>query len=175
MEPKDIKADSIQTVVCEVMEKLKPIPMDEDTTRLMLSFLLDKSSKERSVELFGKIWQAQVMAKRMKVQFGRDMDPRCAILIAMWAQSVGSCVLYMYYCQYMCNKMKIEGELTLDIMCEKIFPWGFFQDTDIHKVWDSQKVNNRAENFKDIDLGNSGDNMVDYGLAAESLMVTEAA
>lgn len=110
--PKDIKSDSVEKIVCEAMGQLKSVPMDEDTTAVMLRFMMDPGSKLAAENIVKGIWQAVAMRDRMKGQFGRDMDPRAAILITMWAKSVGSCLLYMYYCHWMCIKKNIQGEFT---------------------------------------------------------------
>lgn len=104
----------------------------------------------------------------MEGQFGREMDSRCAILIAMWAQSIGSCLLYMYYVQWMCKQKGIGGKFTMDHLLQ-FFPMGFFKDEDQHTIWDSQKVDCRIENFKGLDLKTGGDNLIDYALSSMSM------
>jgi len=166
--PKDIKSDSVATIVCEPMSKLKSVPMDMDTTSVMLKFMMDPGSKLAAEGIIKQVWQATAMRERMKGQFGRDMDPRVAILLTMWAKSIGSCLLYMYYCHWMCEKKGIKGEFTIDHLVE-FFPMGFFEEEDIHKVWDSQKVDNRRENFDGTELTGGGDNLIDYALASQSM------
>ncbi len=169
IQPKDIKTDSIEKVVCEAMDAIRTVPMDKDTSKVMVMFMLDKDSRKKAGEVFGEIFQATAIIKRMKVQFGREMDPRAAVLIAIWAKSIGACVLYMYYCQYQCIKKNITGEFTMDHLVE-FFPMGFFPDEGIHTVWKSQKVYDAVEAFEGLEINNGGDNLVDYHYAAGSLM-----
>lgn len=169
IQPKDIKPDSIEKVVCEAMENILTVPMDEDTSKVMVMFMIDEDSRKKAMGIFEGIFQSAAIIKRMKAQFGREMDPRAAVLIAIWAKSIGACVLYMYYCQYQCVKRNIIGEFTMEHLVE-FFPWGFFPDEGIHTVWESQKVYDAVEAFKGLEINNGGDNLVDYHYAAGSLM-----
>lgn len=166
--PKDIKSNSVEKIVCEAMGNLKSVPMDEDTTSVMLTFMMDPASEAKADEIIQKIWQAVAIKDRMKGQFNREMDSRAAILITIWAKSIGSCLLYMYYAQWMCRKKGISGKFTMDHLVE-LFPMGFYADEDLHVVWDSQKVDNRKENFEGLDLTKGSDNLIDYALSSESI------
>ena len=170
--PKDIKTDSVESVVCEAMLNKTNVEMDEDTTKMMMAFLMDVNSRKSVEDMFKEhpIFQAKVIMKRMKVQFDRVMDPRAAILITMWAQSVGSCVMYMYYCQYMCIKRNVHGEFTMDNLID-FFPNGFISDDDMHGIWRSQKVDYKdTKAFDGLEVEPGGDNLVDYGYASGSLI-----
>lgn len=169
IQPSDIKTDSIENIVCKGMEKFQSVELSEDVTKLLMTFLLSKDSKEKSIELLKEVWTAAALIKRLKGQFNRDIDPRVAIIIAFEAGSIGSCVLYSYYLQYLCKKKNITGEITLDHFCRDLFPIGLFSENDIHSIWESQKVSNARENFEGLELSPGSDNLVDYGIAATSL------
>lgn len=167
VQPKDMQKNSVETIVCEAMGKLKSVPMDDHTTSVMLKFMMDINSEAKADEIVKQIWQAEAIKARMLAQFGRELDSRCAILIVMWAKSIGSSLLYMYYMQWMCRAKGIQGKLTMDHLVE-IFPMGFFADEDLHTIWDTQKVDNRRENF-DTPEQKGSDNLIDYAIASMSI------
>jgi hypothetical protein len=154
----EIKNDSVETIVCQKMHTLKPVAMNEDSAKALLLFLMDEVSKDKMDQNIDKIWQAKAIIKRLELQFNRKIDSRVAFLIAAHAGTIGSCVLYAYYIQYLCKLNNIE-EFTLDHFGD-YFPNGMFSEDSMREVWDSQKVNR---------TGNGSDNLVDYGFAAKSL------
>lgn len=167
--PKEITPDSVEKVVCEGMSKLRSVPMNDTQSHVLIAFLLSAESEEKSEELLKEIWTADTMIKRMKAQFGREIDPRVAIIIALGHNSIGSCILYGYYLHWKANQLGISGKITLTHFGENIFPFGMFSEEDIRNIWDSQKVYNRDEEFEGLEFSRGTDNLIDYGYASQSL------
>lgn len=169
--PKEITENSIEKIVCEPMDKLKKVPMNEIQSTAMLAFLM-RGSESRNLAnkiLEKQVWTANAMLKRIKAQFDRDIDPRVAALIGLGGYVVGGCILIGYYLQWKANQLGIEGEITMDHFAEKIFPFGLFSENDINQIWDSQKVFNADEEFEGLNLDKGTDNLIDYEYAAQSL------
>jgi hypothetical protein len=154
----EIKPDSIETMVWKKMQQLTPVPMDDDTAEMLMIFMVQPNSDDIAKGVLGKVWTAQAIINRMSAQFGTEIDPKLAIIVAGWAGPIGSCVMYSYYMQYMAKQRNLM-RLKLDDM-SWLFPVGFFDSSDMHAIWDGQKV----------DTERSGsDNLVDYEIAAMSL------
>lgn len=155
----EIQNDSVEVVVCQSMHTMRPVAMSEDSAKALLLFLMDDDSRNKMDQNIDKVWQAQAIIKRLEAQFNKKIDSRVAFLIAAHAGSIGSCILYAYYIQYLCKLNGID-EFTLDHFGD-YFPNGMFSDEQMQEVWDAQKVERS---------GNLGsDNLVDYGAAAKSL------
>lgn len=170
--PKDIKPNSIEEIVCKALDAKKKQPMNEQQSIAMLTFLFggDEGIKLADDILEKQLWTANVLKKRLKAQFDRDLDSRVAVLIGLGGYSVGGCVLFTYYLQWKANELGIRGEITIKDFAEQIFPFGMFSEEDLSLVWKSQKVDNRDERFEDLEIKRGTDNLVDYGHAAQSLL-----
>ena len=91
-------------------------------------------------------------------------DARLLLMMVLICQTPGIAVMYMAYLQYWCKKNFSES-IDLDVFCEKIFPWGFPGDDDLHKLWDSQKVEQNGPG--------SSDNLLDYSMAYQTIQISE--
>lgn len=158
------KPDAVEKIFCEPFEKLKMHPMSKDVSEILVKLLLYKGAFKELPDK-EKPFLYQVIEKRIKYCFTFNIeDPRLILFLAIVAESPGTAVMYMAYIQYWCKKNGVEV-LDLDTFCEKIFPWGFPNEDDLHKLWDEQKVNRKGTH--------GSDNLLDYETAYKSIQITK--
>lgn len=149
---------AIEEIVCIPMDKLKRVPMDNETTGILVNMLfmqgdIDIPEKEKPF-LF------QLIVKRIEHCFTYTVkEQKLVLFLAMLTESPGNAVLLMWYLQWWCFKNNIK-DLTLDLICTRVFPMGFFSNDDLSKIWDAQKVDRE---------GSGSDNLVDYNAAGNSI------
>lgn len=98
-------------------------------------------------------------------------EKRLLLFIALttYEFNIGGMILVGYYVQWRIRKLMEEhittkneidniGILSLDMACEKIFPFGVFTQEIVHEFWDKQKV------------AASPDNLIDHPSAAASFI-----
>lgn len=156
--------DAVEKIVCQPLEKLKRYRMSDDIAEMLVKMMLYKEAFKNIPDDKEKPFIYKLIAKRIECCFTYKIeDPRLILFLAMISETPGKAVMYLAYLQYWCNKSGVQL-LDLDTFCERIFPFVFPSDDDLHKLWDSQKVNR--------DSGGS-DNLLDYGTAYQSIQFTE--
>lgn len=150
---------AIETHLCEKMNSLKRVRMDDDLAMTLAQLLLVPKNK-LEVPQKEKPFLYQLIEKRVEHCFTfRIDDDRLIIFIAALSVSAGTAVMYLWYLQWWCFRNSVEV-IDLNIFCQKIFPMGFFSESDLQNIWDGQKV---CREYL------ASDNLVDYALAGESI------
>lgn len=152
------REDSIQEIVCKPMSNLRVYELDKEKTVIMLALIrLGNNWEMKEGE---ESFITKLMKKRIEAVCSYTITDAALLVVALNIETPGQAVLYIWYLQYQSKKLK-ETHLTLDTICYKIFPNGFFSKEDLHTIWESQKI--RAN-------GMSSDNLVDYISAGESML-----
>jgi hypothetical protein len=154
------QTDAIEKHVALPMSKLQPQACDKETTMLILNMLTMQGSI--TIPLEDKPFLFQLIEKRLPLYSFKIKDDRLTLLLAYVAKSAGIAILYLWYLQWWCKKNGV-SELNLDKACTEVFPWGFFKESDLQAVWDSQKVS-VPENSSMY-----SDNLVDYSRSGHSI------
>lgn len=150
---------AIEVHVCEKMDSLKRVPMDNDLS-LTLAQLCLCPKNELNIPQKEQPFLYRLIEKRVEHCFTfKIYDDRLIIFLAIICVSAGGAVMYLWYIQWWCYKNNVTT-VDLDVFCERIFPMGFFSEDDLHKIWDGQKVKRD---------GMASDNLVDYSLAGVSV------
>ena len=145
----------------EKFESLKRHPLDKETMSLLVSLIMTPGEDEKMKSVISDVFILKIIQKRIEVCMSYTMDDRSMIFLGYVAESPGMAIMYLYYLARWAKNNDCK-RITLEIMCERIFPWGCPSKEDLHKVWDEQKVHR--------EIGQSGtDNLLDYPKAALSL------
>lgn len=118
-------------------------PMSETTAYLMMNLLMgSKLSKEAKEDFLFRI-----IDKRIQVMHSYLMDDEAKAIIATVCDSPGEAVIYCNYLQWKSDTENLPI-ITLNDLCMKIFPFGFFTHKSLKKAWDNQKI--KGDNMLDI-------------------------
>ena len=141
--------------------KLKCNEMDGFKSKTLVGLMLMPKLEMREEE---KPFLVKVMEKRIEHCFTfSTKDQRLLLFLAVVSERVGTAIMYLWYLQYWCFKNNVR-ELTLDIFCQKVFPYGFPSNDTIETIWDAQKVKRD---------GMESDNLLDYASAGSSIQFKE--
>lgn len=148
------REDAIETLFCQPFEKLPRSPMNDELGGMLLRLLFIKDAQ--NIPDKEKPFLYQVIEKRIEHCFTfKITDERLLLFLSVLTESPGQAIMYLTYLQYWCKKNDIR-ELTLDVFCSQIFPWGFPKEDDLRTLWEATKVD-RGETL----MGGS-DNLLDY-------------
>jgi hypothetical protein len=150
--------NAIENIVCKSMDKLKHYPMNEDQTKLLMTLHM---CQQGTLDIPKEFFVSQIMMARSKSFTFEFEDNKIPIFFASICQGPGEAMLYLHYLQYKCKELGVKV-LDINVLCEKIFPMGFFKNEELMEIWDAQKVERS-------DMGSS-DNLVDYMEAARSIL-----
>jgi len=157
--------DGIEKNLCQPMEKLNPQPMSKDLTEVFFKLMLAKDDALDLKEMRKENWLFEAVEKRIEHCLTFTADNRSMFFVTCVSGSIGKCIMYLYYMQYIAKKENIK-HIDFNVFGEKFFPMGFFSDDDLKKMWDSQKVNC----YVDGKRKGGSDNLLDYGAAMKSLI-----
>lgn len=150
----------------DIFQKYSPsTQMDIEETMAYMNMLMSKNpifdTDINDVDKTDSIYQhfkplidsfiVQVFLKRIEVMTTLKISLGGLIILSLHLTSPGTAVMYAYYLYY---KLPENTLVTLNIISEKLFPWGFFSDKQLNDIWDAQKVS--AKEF------GGTDNMIDY-------------
>lgn len=82
-------------------------------------------------------FQLQVFLTRLKHVAKLRITLGAFILIAQHLESAGTAVMYVYY---LWLKLKPHTLITTNVLCEDLFPWGFFSTEQLNSIWSAQKI-----------------------------------
>lgn len=161
------ESDAVEKYFCEKFSEAKFLPMSKDQTEILFKILLTKWSEEQQADiektLLIKSSTYFVLHKRIEKMFNITMDVKSKVFLSTIINSVGTAVMYGTYTAYKMKILKIK-HLTINILCESIFPWGFLDDDTLDVLWKNQKV--WRANQKEF----GSDNLLDYNTAIQSLI-----
>lgn len=149
-----MESNQIEQLIEEHLKDAQRVPMNEQVTRFAVQLVfVDMSGEKLSSE---KPFLMKLIEKRVEVCFTYTISECAALLLAMVAGYPGAAVIYCWYLQYWCKKNNVK-DVTLTRLMDEIFPFGFFSEEDLRRVWEAQKI------------AASPDNMLDHAKYGESL------
>ncbi len=151
--------DKVETVFCIPFEKLRPHPMDEETSGMMIQLLMSHNAPIDIPEK-KKPFLYKVIESRAKASFSFQLtDAKLILFMCVLTKGPGTAVMYLTYMQYWAKKRNVTS-IDFSTFCTDIFPNGFPSEEDLHLLWRDQKVE-RSEG--------GSDNLLDYQSAMKSI------
>lgn len=157
--------ESLARIMSEMHDEYEKenVPMDDEKGRY--SILVMTASNNRINNMYDDFmnhWQCAGFFRRCEYAFNIKFEKRLLVwLCAMTADfGIGGMMLIAYYVRYRAhvleekfvsfkNDLEAHGELTLEMVCEKIFHFGVFEKETVHRFWEEQKVQARPDNLID--------------------------
>lgn len=159
--------------VIDAFKENKPCtPMTEDETRFMFNILLSKDpefSKEigeldKESELYKhfepliKGFQMQIFLKRLEHLTSLRITFGAFLIIATHLENAGSAVMHAFYLH---DKLPANTLVNTVEVATNLFPWGFFSEEQLEKIWDAQKVK-VDDGLDECICYGAHDNLLDY-------------
>lgn len=154
----EIKQNSIEKIFCEEFTKLKPVPLTDSQSEVLINLILDKE-KINAIEIEEKPFLYQLLEKRIEKLHNYKIEVSAMIYLTSILKSPGNVVMYCWYLQYQ-SKIKNIKTFTIDDLVN-IFPIGFPSNDELKKVWDMQKIIRPSMEYSD--------NLLDYKEAGKSM------
>jgi len=155
----------------DIFEKHTPnTPMSKDETMAMFNILMSKDPNlscdlneiDKESEIYKHMkpliesFQARIFLSRIKALTSLKISLGALVILMHHMESPGKAVMLTFY---LYRKLPENILVTVDKIGE-VFPWGFFSDEQLNKIWDAQKVN--SEERKNYTCIGAPDNMIDY-------------
>jgi hypothetical protein len=103
-------------------------------------------------------FQMQIFLKRLEHIAKLRISFGAFIMIAFHLNNPGDAVMYAYYLFHKLPKNSFVG---VDEIANVLFPWGFFSEEQLHKMWDEQKVRD-DDDLNSCTCYGVHDNLLDY-------------
>lgn len=104
-------------------------------------------------------FQIQVFLKRLKHLTTLRITLGALVVMAEHiGASAGVAVMYAYYVHH---KLKPNTLITLEVIANELFPWGFFSEEQLLLMWDEQKVLPK-DGLDEYTCCGAPDNLIDY-------------
>lgn len=143
----------IEEKFCKVIQTLDHYPMNEDQMKLLMSLLMaSKEMPDGLQEALNEEFLWKMLNKRLEICFDFTMCDKSKFFLMNICKSAGNVVMYLTYLQWWCFKKEINHIDLDDIFCTRIFPNGFFKESDLQNIWDNCKIKNHK----------GSDNLLDY-------------
>lgn len=139
----------------------RKVPMTDEQTRYSINIMMaDESAIDEMYNKFKDTFPIGGFFLRCGL-FPIKYQKRLLVWLGLMTYTfgIGGMILIGYWLQwrvcelkekYITVKNEIENEgLSLNIVCEKIFPFGIFNEELVHEFWDRQKVSARPDNLVD--------------------------
>lgn len=167
-----LREDAIELLVCEKMHRLpKNNTLSDESSKFLINLVYMENDPKHPLQKWEgfteKVFLYELLKKRTEFCFTfKFKNPIALLFLVGNIASPGQGILYLWYIQWWTFKNRDVEDNVIDLLtlCEKIFPWGFFSEDDLHKIWDSQKVSTKL--FND---NKGSDNLVDYSVAGNSI------
>lgn len=121
----------------------KTVPMSEEVAYLMVNLLLGSKISEEGRNSF----LFRLIKKRVETMHSYLIDDEATLMISAVAHSPGEAVMYCNYIQWKSDTENLPV-ITLNDLCMKLFPFGFFSHESLEKAWDNQKI--KGDNMLDM-------------------------
>jgi hypothetical protein len=169
----------IEKLICEPMKDLKRIPMSEKQSKYFIQLTLISQQnknigKHQDFEkdmmvVLKKAFMYNLITKRIKICFDYQIkDIYLYLFLLDLCSSPGIAIMYLTYFQYWCFKNNV-WKLDFDTFVQRIFPLGFWEDNDLHKVWENTKIHSIEKNFNFKFESKCTDNLIDHSIALKSI------
>ena len=154
--------NAIEEVFFNELEKCSKKPLYSFQSEMLIRLSVsNKKSMNMNEQDKPFIWK--VIEKIIDAQFSFTIvDERSIAFLIVICESVGQAIMYLWYIQGICSKKKVKC-VDLDFLCLEVFSWGVFNEKDMQRIWDGQKINRGAKML-------GSDNLLDYSSARKSLL-----
>lgn len=152
----EIKPTELEDWCLSLLHEGEREPMSESISEMFLKLMLINDDGIKAVhEKMMKQWSYKAIVKRVKVSLTVKIDKKVLIFICFLTEgTIGLMVLYVYYLQYWAFKNDVK-KIDFSILAERIFPNGFFTQTNLERAWELQKT--------------SRGNLIDFAPASKSI------
>jgi hypothetical protein len=147
-------------------------PMSEEETMIMLNIMMSKEPEfstdvnelDNTSEVYKHFkpliggFQMQIFLKRLEHLAGLRISLGAFLLISQHLNSAGDAVMYAYYMSRKLSKNSLVG---FDEVTKALFPWGYFSEEQLKKIWDAQKVR-PEDGLDECKCYGAPDNLLDY-------------
>jgi len=151
---------AIEKHICEKINDAEKMPMDIETTKLLIQLVSLKQKNQKDIiPQDKKPFLYQMIEQRMQL-FPMKIDEYVLLFLTFFCESPGNAIMYLWFLQSQAFVHKIK-EIDFNLFCNEIFPYGFPSRQTLEKIWREQKL--------ERELSNS-DNLVDYVTAGKSIL-----
>lgn len=160
---------AVERYFVPVFEAQQKFPMDEDTSRMLITLLFSKTGGDLPADMMKDLREKSLAIKIMESRItalGYEADDTFLVFMSTMIDTPGTAVMYAHYMAYRAGKAGLK-RITLKFLCESCFPFGFPNDDGLQKAWDAQKSYNKEE-FKDMNI--HAGNLLDHMPANKSLV-----
>lgn len=128
---------------CKELEKCQCRQMTKDESDILLRATIAEKEIEKD-DLYDKMVASNdnmvsMIHKRIKHCHTYTAGKSVVIVLAYICNSPGIAVQYCNFIQYKCHQKKI-SHVDMTAFSRLLFPWGFFKDDDLQRMWELQKV-----------------------------------
>jgi hypothetical protein len=157
----------------EAFKKNRPSePMTEEETTFFFNIFMSKEPEfsndinelDKESELYKHFkplingFQMQIFLKRLEHLTTLRITFGAFLLIALHLESAGSAVMHAFYLHH---KLPLNTLVTTTHISMELFPWRFFSEEQLSRIWDAQKV--RPDDGLDgCHCYGAPDNLLDY-------------
>lgn len=152
----------IEELVCKPMEQSTKIKLTSDQIGLLFKLAL-AGEKDIEIPEKEKPFIYKILESRIKAQFEFTFSQSALLFLCVLIESPGIAVMFCWYTQYKTKQTGIK-HWTINEICQILIPWGFFDEKELQKIWDSQKVIRPKGSSIEF-----SDNAVDWIKAGKSL------
>lgn len=135
------------------MSQAKKGPMNSEQANCTISLMLgNNESVDKMYADLNQHFPLNAFFARcntMPIKYSKKL--LCWLGVLHLDANIGGLLLVGYYLQWFIHDKNIpaDKEVTLDFVCEHVFPFGVFSKETIHEFWDKQKVMARPDNLID--------------------------
>jgi hypothetical protein len=155
---------AVEYYICKPIKELNFTPMSDELTKIFVEFAIrneEDAQKMIDSDKENMLWSYHALVKRVKFLLTINIDKRSLLFLTfVYEGNIGKLIMLVYYMQYVCFQKNIKEVRFNEEFSMILFPLGFPDEKDLHKIWESQKVSKGK--------GNS-DNLLDYSEAAKSI------
>jgi hypothetical protein len=150
---------AIEKLFCEPFSQLINYPLSKEQGEILFSLFLCDIKETQEIEYPFLI---KLIKKRLETFTFKLNQLNAILFIAIVSETPGKAVMYLTYLQWWSKKNGINN-ITLDILCEKIFPLGIPSNEDLNQLWNETKVSCPTGHLY-------SDNLIDYSTAMKSIL-----
>ena len=127
------------------VDELRPdMPLTEENTMMIMQMMLSKNpemdehmTSEDEMLQHDQMVIPKIFMSRLESLSTLKITKSAAIFIFVNLSSAGSAVLYAYYLHRKCEPNSV---VTINTLCEHLFPWGVMSEAQMEVLWEAQKL-----------------------------------